>query len=291
MASSPTQFNAAIISKVAQYIYDHSEEAINVEALADYAGFSKYHFNRMFFAATGFQLGEFIKRQKLEKAMFLLKSGKENILEVAMCVGYDSPSSFTRAFKNNFACTPTDIQNGKSPLNERAGTLPPKKLAEAFKLEPKWRELPQTAVLGFYGAGFNEQSFSKVAGQLYKRLSELAAPLDFSELQPIGVAIDNPWVGEQMQSQFFAGFLKGLAQQQQLEHYTLQGGRYACFSHQGPHNTMWQTISQVYAHWVLPNQIRLKDQHIVQRYLNNPADTDAEKLITELYFAVESDAI
>lgn len=291
MAASSTQFNASIISKVAQYIYDHSEEAINIEALADYAGFSKYHFNRMFFAATGFQLGDFIKRQKLEKAMFLLKNGQTNILEAAMRVGYDSPSSFTRAFKTNFGCTPSDIQNGKSPLNERAGNLPPKKVIEALKLEPKWRELPETTVLGFYGVGFNEQSFSKVAGQLYKRLSELAAPLDFSELQPIGVAIDNPWVGEQTQSQFFAGFFKGLAQQQQLEHYTLQGGRYACFIHQGPHNTMWQTISQVYAHWVLPNQIRLKDQHIVQRYLNNPAETDAEKLITELYFAVESDAI
>ncbi|MCF6459281.1 helix-turn-helix transcriptional regulator [Pseudoalteromonas sp. MMG024] len=117
MASTPTQFNAAIISKVAQYVYDHSDEAINVEALADYAGFSKYHFNRMFFAATGFQLGEFIKRQKLEKAMFLLKTGHSNILEVAMSVGYDSPSSFIRAFKTNFGCTPSDIQNGKSPLN------------------------------------------------------------------------------------------------------------------------------------------------------------------------------
>ncbi|WP_372770170.1 GyrI-like domain-containing protein [Pseudoalteromonas sp.] len=289
MTNSTTQFNAAIISKVAQYIYDHSEEAINVEALAEYAGFSKYHFNRLFFAATGFQLGEFIKRQKLEKAMFLLKSGHTNILEVAMSIGYDSPSSFTRAFKTNFACTPSDIQNGKSPLNVRAGNLPPKKLAEDSMLEPQWRELPDTTVLGFYGTGFNDQSFSKVAGQLYKRLSELAKPLDFSELQPIGVAIDNPWVGEQTQSQFFAGFLNGLTQEQQLEHYTLQGGRYACFCHQGPHSTMWQTISKVYAHWVLPNQIRLKDQHIVQCYLNNPADTDAEKLSTELYFAVESD--
>lgn len=289
MTNSTSQFNATIISQVAQYIYDHSEEAINIEGLADYAGFSKYHFNRLFFAATGFQLGDFIKRQKLEKAMFLLKTGHSNILEVAMSVGYDSPSSFTRAFKTNFGCTPSDIQNGKSPLNVRAGTLPPKKLTEAFKLEPIWRELPETTVLGFYGVGFNEQSFSKVAGQLYKRLSELAAPLDFSELQPIGVAIDNPWVGEQTQSQFFAGFINGLTQAQQLDNYSLHAGRYACFTHKGPHSTMWQTISQVYAHWVLPNQIRLKDQHIVQYYLNNPADTPPQELITELYFAVESD--
>ena len=223
--------------------------------------------------------------------MFLLKTGHSNILEVAMSVGYASPSSFTRAFKTNFGCTPSDIQNGQSPHNERAGNLPPKKVSDAFTLEPIWRELPETTVLGFYGTGFTEQSFSNLAGQLYARLTSLAEPLSFNELQPIGVAIDNPWVGKQTQSQFFAGFLNGLTQQQKLESYKLQSGRYACFRHQGPHNTMWQTISQVYAHWVLPNQIRLKDQHIVQRYINNPADTDAEKLITELYFAVEIDAI
>lgn len=289
MTNSTSQFNATIISQVAQYIYDHSEEAINIEGLADYAGFSKYHFNRLFFAATGFQLGDFIKRQKLEKAMFLLQNGGNNILDVALSAGYDSPSSFTRAFKTNFGCTPTDILNGKSPLNVRAGNLPPKKLAKNTALVPTWRDLSDTNIWGLYGTGFTEQSFSNVAGQLYQRLAELAEPLDFSELQPIGVAIDNPWVGEQTQSQFFAGFVKGLTQAQQLDSYTLHAGRYACFTHKGPHSTMWQTISQVYAHWVLPNQIRLKDQHIVQYYLNNPADTPPQELITELYFAVESD--
>lgn len=288
MAYSPSQFNAEIISKVAQYIYEHSEQAINIEELARYAGFSKYHFNRLFFAATGFQLGEFIKRQKLEKAMFLLKNGHTNILEVAISVGYDSPSSFTRAFKTNFDRTPTDILNGNLPINMRAGNLPPKKVSEGAKLTPVWRDLPQTRVLGLYGSGFSEQSFSKVAGQLYSRLTELAEPLDFGELQPIGIAIDNPWVGEQKQSQFFAGFRQGLeGAKHQIDHYVLQSGRYACFTHKGPHSTMWQTISQVYARWVLPNQIRLKDQHIVQSYLNNPKDTPSQDLITELYFSVE----
>ncbi|MFT6692196.1 MAG: AraC family transcriptional regulator [Colwellia sp.] len=50
---------------------------------------------------------------------------------------------------------------------------------------------------------------------------------------------------------------------------------------------MWQTISKVYAQWVLANSIKLKDQQIVQLYLNNPMETEPEALKTELYFAVE----
>jgi AraC family transcriptional regulator len=95
--------NSKIINQVGQYIYDNSDQVISLDGLASYTGFSKYHFNRIFFAATGYQLGEFIQRHKLEKALHLIKQGNHNIIDVALSVGYDSPSSFSRAFKKNFS--------------------------------------------------------------------------------------------------------------------------------------------------------------------------------------------
>lgn len=280
--------NAKIVSQVGQYIYDHSEQAISLDELAQYTGFSKYHFNRIFFAATGYQLGEFIQRHKLEKALHLIKQGNHNIIDVALSVGYDSPSSFSRAFKKNFSMTPTNVIEGALPLNDRAGSLPPKKPLSEQKITPIWKELTASIVYGLYGKGFNDQSFSEVAQKLYGQLATLAQPLSFNDVQPIGVSPDNPWVGEQIESQFFAGFLNGLNDHKNsLDTFHWQAGRWACFVHHGPHDTMWQTISQVYAQWVLPNQIKLKDQQIVQRYLNSPKDTDAMSLKTELYFAVE----
>ena len=141
---------------------------------------------------------------------------------------------------------------------------------------------------GFYGKGFNEQSFSAVAGKLYGRLAAIAEPLSYEELQPIGVSVDNPWMGEQTESRFFAGFVEGLSTpHEKLVTFNWRSGRWACFTHTGSHDCMWQTISQVYAQWVLPNSIKLKDQQIVQLYLNNPMETEPEALKTELYFAVE----
>ena len=281
--------NAKIISQVGQYIYDHSDQTISLDGLASYTGFSKYHFNRIFFAATGYQLGEFIQRQKLEKALHIIKHGNHNIIDVALSVGYDPPSSFSRAFKKNFSVTPSDVVQGNLPINDRAGSLKPRKLLTDQKLEPVWKKLPEQKVYGLYGKGFNEQSFSKLAGELYGCLAAMAEPLSYAELQPIGVSVDNPWAGEQTESRFFAGFVEGLsAHHEKLEAFKWQAGHWACFTHTGPHDCMWQTISQVYAQWVLPNSIKLKDQQIVQRYLNNPMETQSEALKTELYFAIEN---
>ncbi|MBQ4848104.1 helix-turn-helix domain-containing protein [Pseudoalteromonas sp. MMG005] len=280
--------NARIISLVGQYVYDHSEQQISLDALSAYTGYSKFHFNRLFFAATGFQLGEFIQRQKLEKALHLIKQGNENIIDVAISVGYDSASSFSRAFKKNFSVTPSDIIRGKLPRNERAGSLPPKKRHKEKILTPILKTRPTQTVYGLYGKGFDKQSFSTVAGKLYARLATIAEPLNYFQLQPIGVAVDNPWVKEQTESVFFAGFSEGLsAHKDKLDVFQWQAGVWACFKHIGPHDTMWQTISQVYSQWVLPNNIKLKDQQIVQLYLNNPTNTEPDLIETELYFAIE----
>lgn len=277
-----------IINQVAQYIHEHSEQAISLDDVASYTGFSKYHFNRLFFAATGYQLGEYIQRTKLEKALYFIQNGNQNITDVALSVGYDSPSAFSRAFKKNFSVTPTDIVAGAVLTNERAASLPPKKALPDSELIPVWLDLPSRKVYGLYDTGFSEQSFSAVAGKLFGRLAGMAEPLSFEALQPMGVSVDNPWLGEQTQSYFFAGFLEGLSSHQEsLDMFHWQAGRWARFIHHGSHDTMWQTISQVYAQWVLPNNIQLKDQQIVQQYVNNPQQTAPDKLQTMLFFAVE----
>lgn len=200
--------NSKIINQVGQYIYDNSDQVISLDGLASYTGFSKYHFNRIFFAATGYQLGEFIQRHKLEKALHLIKQGNHNIIDVALSVGYDSPSSFSRAFKKNFSMTPSDVVKGKLPNNERAGSLKPKKQLTNQKLKPVFKTLSEQVVYGLYGKGFNDQSFSAVAGKLYGRLNAMAESLSFEALRPIGVSIDNPWIGEQTESLFLLALLR-----------------------------------------------------------------------------------
>lgn len=284
--------HAKVINLVAQYIYDRSDEVISLEQLATYTGFSKYHFNRLFFAATGYQLGAFVQRLKLEKALNLIKQGNHSIIDVALSVGYDSPSSFSRVFRQCFSVSPKQVILGNFPVNERAVDFRGKKTPSNQNIKPVWKRLPEQRIFGLYGRGFSQQSFSTLASQLYGKLIPLVEEQSHSELHPVGVSIDNPWAGEHAESRFFAGFVKGLSvHHESLEFFTWEGGRWACFIHVGPYDSMWQTISQIYTQWVLPNDIKLKDHYIVQRYLNNPKDTKPEELKTELYFAVAESAV
>ena len=57
--------------------------------------------------------------------------------------------------------------------------------------------------------------------------------------------------------------------------------------HKGSYGLMWQTISRVYAGWIVPERIFLRDDAIIQVYLNNPKNTAEAELTTALYFPVD----
>lgn len=69
-----------------------------------------------------------------------------------------------------------------------------------------------------------------------------------------------------------------------FEEYTWCGGGWAKFQHGGPHNLIWQTISRIYAGWVIPRNVQLQNNAIVQVYLDNPSTTPEAALRTNLFF-------
>lgn len=77
--------------------------------LADAAGFSRFHFGRIFSSALGESLAEFTRRLLLERAACQLLAGERQIGEVATDAGY-SVEAFTRVFKANFLITPSDFK-------------------------------------------------------------------------------------------------------------------------------------------------------------------------------------
>ena len=64
------------INTVQDYIEKHLDEEISVQQLAQIASFSEYHFQRIFKQFTSESLYSFIKRLRLEKAIFLFRSNR-----------------------------------------------------------------------------------------------------------------------------------------------------------------------------------------------------------------------
>ena len=69
-------------------------------------GCSPFHLSRQFSETTGLTIQQFTRQLRLERAAELLRSGRRNVTEAALEVGYNSLSHFTVAFREMFGCCP-----------------------------------------------------------------------------------------------------------------------------------------------------------------------------------------
>jgi AraC family transcriptional regulator len=82
---------------------------IEVETLAKTACCSAYHLQRMFGYLSGVTLGEYIRRRRMSLAAADLKAGAK-VIDVALKYGYDSPTSFNRAFQSVHGVAPSEAR-------------------------------------------------------------------------------------------------------------------------------------------------------------------------------------
>ena len=87
------------------YMYD-----ITLEQLADVAGYSKYHFSRIFKQYNSMSYLQYINARRTKAAELLLLDPSIPITEVAMRSGFKSLTTFNRIFKEIKHCTPTDFK-------------------------------------------------------------------------------------------------------------------------------------------------------------------------------------
>lgn len=103
--------SAAYIERVnlaIDYIVGHLAEPLRLEDVARAAKFSPFHFHRVFQGLMGVTLGEFVKRQRLERALFMMAHGrKPSLTRVALECGFSSSSDFSRSFKQRFGIAPS----------------------------------------------------------------------------------------------------------------------------------------------------------------------------------------
>ena len=92
---------------ICDYISAHCTEDLNLDQLSELAGFSKYHFSRLFKQFSGQSFYSYVSQKRIEHAQMLLASGNKSITEVAIDSGFESMSAFIRMFKKQKGMTPT----------------------------------------------------------------------------------------------------------------------------------------------------------------------------------------
>ena len=170
------------------YIERVLNDEIDEKQVAYLSGYSFAMFSRLFSILTDMTLSEYIRNRRLSEAAILLRETDKKIIDIAMNYGYESPDSFTTAFKNIHGYTPSEVRNGK-----------PFKLVSRVQLALSVRggrsmKITIQKKKAFIVAGINEQSInsslcSSVWDKLYGKYShdELAS---LGEGQSVGVCYD-----------------------------------------------------------------------------------------------------
>ena len=95
-----------IITESLVYIEKNLKQKISIEEIADYVGYSKFYFSRMFKQEMNIFIMEYVKERKVICALESILQGNK-ILDVAIEYGWESHSGFIKAFKSYYGFSPS----------------------------------------------------------------------------------------------------------------------------------------------------------------------------------------
>lgn len=104
----------AAVRRVQDLVRSRLGEDLRLRDLAGTTGLSEYHFCRAFKESTGLAPFQFVTRQRVEEAKRRLRETSRSVLEIAIDVGYQSPSQFSRVFRRHVGLTPTAYRRASS---------------------------------------------------------------------------------------------------------------------------------------------------------------------------------
>ena len=100
--------NRAMIQKSLDYIEENLQAEITAAELAEAAGFSLFHYYRLFQSATGLPVMQYILRRRLLHGIYAIKQGSTKI-DAALRFGFDTYAGFYKAFCREFGCPPSEF--------------------------------------------------------------------------------------------------------------------------------------------------------------------------------------
>ena len=152
------------IAAVVHHLEQHLDERPTLAELAAIAGFSTFHFHRVFRAIVGEAVQEHQRRLRLERAARRLRTTRRSVTRIAFEAGYEALEPFSRAFRATF---------GRSPSAFRRGSAPPPLAAAPAPLPARKRPPAQPG--------------TRHAGERGRRPAAEASPVRIQRLQPTRV--------------------------------------------------------------------------------------------------------
>ena len=107
-------YYSQIVKDVLIYIQNHLSDNLSVRHLAEHFGISFYHFHRILKAYMNEPLGSYINRLRLETAVKIIRNSDFPLSEIAVQIGYNDCSAFSKAFSKEFGLSPQKFKSNNA---------------------------------------------------------------------------------------------------------------------------------------------------------------------------------
>lgn len=127
---------------ILDYVENHlqrKQEPIDLQEISRIAECSQGFFQKVFSYMNGISFSEYVRSRKLTLAGYDLKSTDKKVVDVSYQYGYDSPTSFTKAFQQFHGVTPKEARNKDIKLR----VVP--KMQISVKQQYSWRLVQKTS--------------------------------------------------------------------------------------------------------------------------------------------------
>lgn len=285
------------------HIQMHLGGDLALETLAEQAGFSPYHFHRIFREVVGEPLRQHVRRLRLEQGAYRLKISEASILRIALDVGYGSHEAFSRAFKQQFGLTPTAFRDNF--LHTGARNRP-----DATRGTPLARQGAATAVRELPPVRLERVrpllvAFIRHTGP-YEAVLEPGSPLAFlwdalfawagrqkllrDDSLLLGIPQDDPTVTPPEWQRFDVGLHVPFFRQPEgnVGLQTLAPGLYAVGRHYGAFEGLEGTYAHIYQSVVAPGDYRLRPAPPFEVYAHTRVKEGLLVHYTDVYMPVEA---
>ncbi len=281
------------ILRVLVHIQQNLDEPMALEALADLACFSPYHFHRVFKGMVGEGLMEHVRRLRLERAAARLKQTDMPVTTIAFEAGYDAHSAFTRAFQRMFGDPPSRFRSNHRALrfadapagvhydpHGNATGFDPLKGDTAMDVRIEKVEPMKVAFMRHVGP-YNE------VGEKWDTLMAWAAQeglLDGRSTM-LGICHDDPEVTPPDKVRYDACLTidDDLEPDGDIGVQQIVGGEYAVTTHFGSYSRLGETYAKLFGQWMPHNGREPAATPCFEMYLNDPESSEPEELLTDVY--------
>jgi len=263
------------MNRVVEYLFEHLDENIGIEDLAQAAHLSSYHWHRIYTAMQGETVATTLKRLRLERAANNLANTDTAILTIAKTAQYSTSEAFSRAFKDAYGMTPATYRGQGSHSEFKSANL----LDDHDRFDVVIEPLDFTCCASVAHTG-SYMEINHAMGTLFGALAEQQLLNESSAM--MAVFFDDPDITpvEQLHSCACSPIAEDVELAEPLERMALFQSNYAKLLYTGPYADMKDAYRWLYGTWLPNSGCEVADAPCVELYLNNPQEVPASKLQT-----------